>query len=80
MKVLVDNFATLAMEYCLVDGLSCIFTPDVVMKLDEALINEIAAETEDSRTERERATKKLISLEEGLRTLNRISRQKSAGE
>jgi hypothetical protein len=79
MKVLVDNFAVLAVEYCLVDGLSGIFAPDAVMTLDDNLVNEIAAETEDSQTERERATKKLTSLEAGLRTLNRLSRQKSAG-
>jgi hypothetical protein len=34
MKVLVDNFAVLAIEYCLVDGLSGIFTSHAVIALD----------------------------------------------
>jgi hypothetical protein len=69
MKVFVDNFAVLGIEYCLLDALSSVFVPEMVMQMEEGLINNIAAETEDSRTERTRLTKKLTSLEAGLDTL-----------
>ena len=80
MKVLVDNFAVLALEYCVADGLSGIFAPDTVMTLDDSLTSEIAAEIENSQTERHRASKKLTSLEAGLCTLNRLNQQKPAGK
>ena len=79
MKVIVDNFAALAIENCLLDGLSCTFSPGTVMKLDDTLVSNIAAETEDSQEERARAVKKLDSLEAGLKTLNRFGRSKVAG-
>ena len=79
MKVMVDNFALLGIEYCVLDGLSDILSPDTVMKLDETLTKEIAAETEDSQTERARTLKKLESLEAGLQTLNRFGRHKTIG-
>ena len=50
------------------------------MKLDESLINEIFAETEDSQIERVRTAKILTSLEAGLNILSRLSRQKQAGQ
>lgn len=79
MKVFVDNFAVLAIEHCLVSALSDVFAPEMVMKLDEGLVNNIAAETENSQTERARVTKKLTSLESGLQTLNRLGRHRLAG-
>lgn len=48
------------------------FSSDIVMSLDEDLTEDIAAETGDSRNERARVTRKLESLEKGLRTLNRL--------
>src|SRR5271156_4450115 len=76
MKVMVDNFALLGIEYYLLDGLSDILSPDTVIRLDERLTKEIAAETEDSQTERARTLKKLGNLEAGLHTLNRVGRHK----
>ncbi len=79
MKVIVDNFSVLGIEHCLLDGLPDTLSPDTVMKLDDTSTRNIAAETEDSQNERVRATKKLKSLEAGLKTLNRFSRSKHAG-
>lgn len=79
MKVIVDNFAVIGIEHCLLDGLSETFSPDAVMKLDETVIRNIAAETEDSAIERAHAMKKSKSLEAALQTLNRLARQKLAG-
>ena len=79
MKVIVDNFAVIGIEHCLLDGLSETFSPDSVMKLDETVMRNIAAETEDSAIERAQAMKKLKSLEVALQTLNRHARQKLTG-
>ena len=76
MKVLVDNFAVLGIENCLLSMLPEMFSPDTVMKLDEGLTKNIAKETEDSLQERARVTRKLESLEAGLKTLNRLGRHK----
>ncbi|KAH7028256.1 dynamin family protein [Macrophomina phaseolina] len=80
MKVMVDNFAALGIEQCLLENLSEIFSPDNVMELDESFIRIIAAESEASSSERAYATKKLNSLEAALRSLIRLARQKLAGE
>ncbi|KAI9849143.1 MAG: hypothetical protein M1837_005373 [Sclerophora amabilis] len=75
LKVVVDNFAVLGIEHCLLDGLSKTFVPDTVMNLDDNSIRTIAAETEEYSHERILVTKKLKSLEEALQTLNRLARQ-----
>ena len=79
MKVMVDNFAVLGIENCVLEGLFDTFSPETVMRLDDNLIRNIAAETEQSQSERTRAVKKLESLEAGLQTLNRLNRKKPAG-
>jgi len=78
MKVIVNNFDVLEIEHCLLDGLPDTLSSDTMMKLDDTLTRNIAAETEDSQIERARAIKKLKSLEAGLQTLNRFSRSKHA--
>ncbi len=79
MKVLVDNVAVLVIEYCLLDGLSDLLSPGVVLRLDENLIRDIAVETADSQTERAGVLRKLKSLEAGLQTLGRLDIHKPAG-
>ena len=80
MKVFVDNFAVLGVENSLLNVLTETFSSDVVMSLDEDLAKDIAAETEDSRNERARVTRKLESLEKGLKTLNRLGQYQRFGE
>lgn len=57
MKVLVDNFGVLGIEYCLLGRLSDMLSPDTVIRLDESSTRSIAAETEDSQIERGRTLK-----------------------
>ncbi|KAL8706330.1 MAG: hypothetical protein Q9201_000613 [Fulgogasparrea decipioides] len=78
MKVLVDNFAVLAIENRLLDSLLETLSPDTVMKLNDRVISDIAAESEDSLTERAGVTKKLEALDAGLQTLNRLGQHGSA--
>ena len=80
MKVMVDNFAILGIESCVLDRLFDTFSPDIVLELDDSLIRNIAAETEESQSERARIIQKLKSLEAGLQILNRYNRNKPAGQ
>lgn len=79
MKVMVDNFGVLGIESCILDGLSNTFSPNTVMRLDDSVIRNIAAETEESQIERARTIKKLTSLVAGLQTLNRLNQNKLVG-
>lgn len=80
MKTLVDNFAVLGVEFCLLEGLKDAFAAHVVMGLEDDLVKKIAAENEESVTERTRAQEKLRILENGLHTLNRFRRYKHRGQ
>ena len=80
MKVVVDNFAILGIEFCLLEKLSDMFSSEVVMNLDDKVVEEIAAEQLDSQIERARALAKLQSLEAGLQTLRRLGRHKLGGK
>ena len=76
MKVFIDNFAVLAVEYCILEKVAGFFTPQTVLDLDEDVIESIAGETPQSKVERDRAVTKLNSLESGLKALRNIQRQK----
>lgn len=80
MKVAVDNFAVLGIEFSLLDRLGDILSTDVVTSLDDTSVQEIAAEMEDSRIERAQALTKLQSLESGLHDLRRFGRHKIGGK
>ncbi len=79
MKVTVNNFDVLRIECCILNELSDTFSSDMIMRLDDRLIRNIAAEIEESQIDRTRTIKKLNSLETGLQTLNRLNRNKAAG-
>ena len=79
MKVLVDNFAVLAIESCLLKMLEQIFSPETVMRLPDETVRDIAAESEDSQAERGRLEAKLTSLEGGLQILQILARHRIRG-
>ncbi|KAK0954529.1 hypothetical protein LTR91_022650 [Friedmanniomyces endolithicus] len=79
MKMLVDNIAVLGIESCLLEGLKDALTAQTVMGLEEGTVQKIAAENQDSVTERTRTQEKLQILEDGLHTLNRYRRSKHQG-
>ena len=76
MKFLVDNFCVHVIEECLLNALPNIFTPDMILYMDGTKIEDIAAETEESKAERASSTKKLRILEETLSILHRLDRHK----
>ena len=79
MKVLVDDFAVLATESCLQTTLEHVFPPEVVMRLPDDTVRDIAAESEESQAERRRLETKLDSLEGGLQVLQVLARHRTAG-
>lgn len=78
-KTVVDNFAALATELCLLRMLPSILSPKVIDDLDDLTIQEIAAETTESQVERARLTEKLSNLNIALKALHRLNRHKLAG-
>jgi len=48
MKVIVDNFSVLGIEYYLLDELLDTLSSDTIIKLDNTLIRNITVEIEDS--------------------------------
>ena len=79
MKTLVDNFAVLGVEFCLLEDLMHVFAPETVMQLDNDLIKSIAAESDASMMERSRTAEKSRVFENSLHILNRYRRHKQNG-
>ena len=80
MEVAVDSFAILGIESCLLEKLCNMFSSEVVMDLDDEIVEEIAAEQQDSKNERARTLTKLQRLETGLQTMRRIGRHNLGGK
>lgn len=55
-------------------------TPEVVSVLEPEEIENIAAESEESRAERSRATEKLAVLDQTLKVLHSLDRHKESGK
>jgi hypothetical protein len=80
MKTVVDNFSVLAVEKCLMKRLPDLLSPRTIMTLDDEKVTLIAAESEESRFERSRATDKLKVLESALVVLRSLDRHKLFSE
>ena len=68
MKTLVDYFAILGVEHCILDDLASVFPPSIVAGLGDELVQEIAAETEGAQAERFSLNQKLEILGTSLKT------------
>lgn len=79
LKVLIDNVASLAIENCLMEGLSEILSPANIMDMDDDLITAVAAEPEEAQIERQLLTEKLKVLEAGMQTCKRYVRRRTTG-
>ena len=56
-----------------------VFSPTVVSKLTDSVVEDIAGETEESKAERAASAKKLQMLEETLNVLHRLDRHRPTG-
>ncbi|KAH7408803.1 P-loop containing nucleoside triphosphate hydrolase protein [Phaeosphaeria sp. MPI-PUGE-AT-0046c] len=77
LKNFIDDFSVLAIEACIVESLSTLFRPEDVLDFDDAMVATLAAEDEESWTERERCVQKLKILESGLSQLKRVQEHPS---
>ncbi|MCJ1474752.1 hypothetical protein MMC13_003412 [Lambiella insularis] len=73
-KKFVDDFSNLAVEKCFLDPLSTMFTSRTVNMLEDDVIEDIAAEDESSRQERQRLGQKINILEQSLQRLHSLDR------
>ncbi|KAI8939863.1 hypothetical protein NX059_003597 [Plenodomus lindquistii] len=70
IAVFTNNVAILAIENCLIKDLTAIFSPSLIMGLDDEQVQAIAAESDEMRQERTELAKKLDVLSSGARILH----------
>jgi predicted ribosome quality control (RQC) complex YloA/Tae2 family protein len=66
-----DNIVVLAVEGCLIDGLTDVFNPTEVAQMDEALIKKLAEEDKATQKQRKKLDKKIEDLEDAQRICKR---------
>lgn len=77
LKCFVDNVAVLVIEACLMKNLGAVFSPLLIMQMDETLTRKIAAESQENQDQRELLTRKKVVLSSGLEICQRhVSRSK----
>ncbi|KAK4943046.1 hypothetical protein LTR10_017245 [Elasticomyces elasticus] len=79
LKNVVDAFGTYALEGCLLERLPKLFSPDMVLDLDDETVKLVAAESVDMIEERENVERKLAILEVSLKTLQSLRFQRAPG-
>ncbi|TGO89303.1 hypothetical protein BPOR_0115g00080 [Botrytis porri] len=67
VKTFVDNVSVQIIEASIVDSLADIFSPLAVAQMTSELVSQIAAESQENQTQRERLEKKIHILEEDLK-------------
>ena len=80
MKVVVDNVAIYAIECCLVNAVSTLFTPSSVLQMDRELVSSIAAESQHNQSLREQTERKIEVLQAGLDICKVHANRKSPSE
>jgi GTP-binding protein EngB required for normal cell division len=71
LETFIDNVVILGVESCLLSRLEEMFTPEIVVQMDEDILNLVGGESEDVRTEREELNKQLETLEDSLKRCRR---------
>ncbi|KAI1425906.1 P-loop containing nucleoside triphosphate hydrolase protein [Xylaria sp. FL1777] len=74
LKTVIDEVAVLAIEKCLIQQLSQLLTPEIILNLTDEEVRLVAAESEVSVAERERLSEKLEVLEGGLTQLRKFKK------
>lgn len=65
-RTFTDNVTNLAIESCLISALPNILTPTQVDEMDNEQLEELAAEPEEAKSDRERLQREIEVLRQGL--------------
>ncbi|KAJ5312687.1 hypothetical protein N7508_003517 [Penicillium antarcticum] len=76
----IDNVATLGIENCLLGPLSSILTSQTINNMDDAQVQDLAAEPSSTVEERDRITRELEMLQAGSRALGKFNTRKVASK
>ncbi|KAL1867925.1 hypothetical protein Daus18300_006200 [Diaporthe australafricana] len=77
LKKFVDDVSVNAVETCLVQRLPDVFSPEVVLDLDDEQIDSLGSEDDDTIEDRNILQKKLRVLEDGLKDLDAFTARSS---
>lgn len=79
MENFIDNVAVLVVEMCLIDGLSSIFTPTLVSRMNDEQLDGLAGESHTLRSQRRQLMSKQAKLENAYRQcLRNVEGKKSS--
>ena len=67
-----DNIVVLAVEGCLIDGLTDVFNPTKVAQMDKTLVKKLAEEDRLTQNQREMLDKKIGDLERAQNDCRRV--------
>ena len=76
LKRAIDDFATLAVENCLISKMPGLFTPETVAGWSDEDIESLAAESQETMDERNVLLVKFDVLSKGLAGLQRLARHR----
>lgn len=80
LKRFIDDIAVEVIETCLVAALGQVFTPMTVAMMPNTEVTSIAGETKEGRIAREDLERKLLVLENGIKTCKQFSGFRLTGE
>ncbi|KAJ9607880.1 hypothetical protein H2200_007959 [Cladophialophora chaetospira] len=72
LKTVIDAFGMYAIEATLLEKLFSVFEPEVVFDLDDETVSKVASESSESLRQREELESKLSTLQQSLKTLQRL--------
>jgi hypothetical protein len=80
MRTFIDNVANLAVEQCLIDGLTDIFTAAKVAEMDDEQLGQLASESDVTTEDRLKLVKRVTKLQKALKICKVNSRRPPASK
>ena len=80
MKLFIDNIPTLVTEVTLVSPIPTMLCPQAVFSMRPKVVTDIAAESEEKKSQRDELTRKLKVLDAGLRICRLYAAREKSGQ